>query len=127
MDSTGRLSQDFINTIESYEFDYHGYIILDGNGISTLFYWLTGNTYTDQFLTMAAVNPHLMLMVEEQLLNQLCSQISNPDTMQQKNPPWQELTASHMVSNLDMETIMLTWSQITNDVQPPTCEVIHRQ
>ena len=123
--SEGKPSPAFINQLKSINLHWDSYLILDNQGISVLANWITG-----RIPRLHAVNPNsnenikTIIEEEENLVVDICNNLSVPVSQRGPSPQWKLLIPQNMRTDLYFDAAAVNWERLTLSNPPPHCEAI---
>jgi hypothetical protein len=119
------LGSKFRKQLDTYQFPWSGYLIVDHQAVKYLNDWLQIQTMPLS-LQQAVEIPGAYVLTddENQWFNQVCGQLQTLDLQTTGNIPWAEMIPDHYHSNIIFDQMALIWDSLARSEIPPHCEVL---
>lgn len=121
----GELGSKFRKQLDSYQFPWSGYVIMDHQAVKHLSDWLQ---IQDMPLSLQQAveipGAYVLTDDENQWFNQVCRQLQSLDLQAVGNIPWVEMIPDHYRSNIIFDQVALIWDTLSRSEIPPHCEVL---
>jgi hypothetical protein len=116
------LSADFLNAIQSYDWQWNAYMVVDNEGINQLSRWIN-NSASIQFADSSS-SSQSVLDSERELLLLTCKNLTLSDTERGEKPHWQKLIPTHLQTDLFFKDAAVNWDRITFSNPAPDCKAL---
>lgn len=124
----GKPTEKFINKLNTFDFHWDNYILLDNHAVMFLYEWCLNNHehINNHSLPKAHDMKSPLLKDEIVLFEIICDQLPFNGKKVIK-PEWNKLIPEHMLTDLLFDTTVIYWNNLSSTNHPPYCEIITKQ
>jgi hypothetical protein len=129
----GKPLPGFFTQINRYNIKYDGFILIDDSGATILTSYIDGTNTKSQSTGAqaepttnpgAADNTDMYTVVEAKWIQTLCTFLGQRNTNLAPYQKWSEVMPDHVRTNLNFDTLALTWERLTTAPKPTRCKLI---
>ena len=116
-------AKDFLETLQVFQVEWDGYILVDQQGLMALHQWLAGN-HNINLIGQGGSDPTLILQEESLLLTGICYGLNQTGPAPDESVQWDAIYPEHIKTDLSMRTIAQYWQQINQQQTPLVCNIL---